>query len=371
MIALKDDSAQAVRGDYCASLDGVRALAFLAVFLFHANSGRFAAGALGVPVFFVLSGFLITRILLRNEGSSLASDLRTFYIRRGLRILPLYYLVVVLLHVLGRLEQPWLTYLHVYNLGIYAQGQFIGCYGHFWTLAVEEQFYLIFPLILLATPARLRGLVLIGLMGLCAASRHILDLLSPSPFTSVLPNVAGEYLVAGSIAGWLDNRRAGIAFSRVRFGAAIAAAAWVALRYGRSTGGSLLLGRMVPDIAAVAFAVVIWEVWRAKGLLARTLSARPLAYLGRISYGCYVYHAFALLVIERGLRSVGATDGSVALKLRTPLALLATMIVATLSWHLLESPILRLKDRFGHGPRRHRPAAIRAATPRRSDAAAA
>src|SRR4051794_21139588 len=87
-------------------LDSVRFLAFAGVFLFHANEHKFAYGVMGVPLFFVLSGFLITRILVLNETSSLYENLRTFYLRRTLRIFPLYYAVLVVLFVLGKLSHP-------------------------------------------------------------------------------------------------------------------------------------------------------------------------------------------------------------------------------------------------------------------------
>src|SRR5262249_38361899 len=92
-------------------LDTLRFLPFLGVFIFHFDESSLAHGALGVPLFFVLSGFLITRLLLIHETGNLRHDLGVFYLRRTLRIFPLYYLVLVILLVAGRLDHPGWSFL--------------------------------------------------------------------------------------------------------------------------------------------------------------------------------------------------------------------------------------------------------------------
>ena len=108
MIMLRDSHpSPPVGGEHRPQIDGLRFVAFLGIFLLHCNSARFPAGELGVPLFFTLSGFLITRILLRNETGSPGRNLGTFYARRILRIFPLYYAVLIALLACGQLEQPW------------------------------------------------------------------------------------------------------------------------------------------------------------------------------------------------------------------------------------------------------------------------
>lgn len=346
------------------AIDGLRALAFLGVFFYHANSLRFPAGSLGVPVFFALSGFLITRILAKNEGPSIAGDLRTFYIRRTLRIFPLYYASLIVLQLLGKLEQPWSSYLYVYNIATYARGELIGIHGHFWTLSVEEQFYLVFPVLFLATPKAFRSAMLLTLWLACALSRHLMERYAPSPFLGMLPNVAGEYLVAGAIAGMVDLRNPGAKSCPWKLATSLAGSAWVALWVGGRPIGQFL-GPFVPDVAALAFATLVLEVWRSEGRMAGALSWRPLAFVGTISYGCYVFHLFALDFAGWALIQLGAPMHSAAWRaIRIPSAFAATIGLAWLSWHSLEAPILRLKSRFEYDRPIPKPArmAVSAAT---------
>ena len=123
-----------------AQLDSVRFLAFLGVFVYHFDDRTFAYGSLGVQLFFVLSGFLITRLLLLNESGDLRHDLGVFYARRTLRIFPLYYLVLLVLLLAGRLPHPWYHFLYLHNVWMFLEPhQTPGPTGHFWSLSVEEQ----------------------------------------------------------------------------------------------------------------------------------------------------------------------------------------------------------------------------------------
>lgn len=344
---------QRAGGEHRPQMDGLRFFAFLGIFLLHCNSGKFPAGHLGVPLFFVLSGFLITRILLRNEGDSLAGDLGIFYARRALRIFPLYYATLIVLLACGQLARPWLAFLYLYNYGIYFHQGFFGGNGHFWTLAVEEQFYLLFPLILLATPARRRGMMLAGLVAACAVSRLVMEWASPNPYTFMTLNAAGEYLVAGAIAGYLDVARPGVAGSRARFALAAGLSVLVAFWQSGWWLGAPWLAPVKPEIAALAFALLIWELWRARGPVAALLGARPLAYLGKVSYGCYVLHVYAIHYVYSRTPG-GPLIGDLAVTsipagARAPVALALSIALAMVSWHLFESPILALKSRFPYG----------------------
>jgi peptidoglycan/LPS O-acetylase OafA/YrhL len=148
-----------------AQLDGLRAVAVGAVMLQHfwLGAGLFDFGAMGVRLFFVLSGFLITGILLKSRELLDSGEQRPsfalgrFYIRRFLRIFPLYYAVLLaawLLRLWGtRGEMGWhLAYLT--NVDLFLRGRWWGDISHFWSLAVEEQFYLVWPLVILLAPRR-------------------------------------------------------------------------------------------------------------------------------------------------------------------------------------------------------------------------
>jgi peptidoglycan/LPS O-acetylase OafA/YrhL len=339
--------------EYRPQIDGLRFSAFLGIFLLHSNSGRWPAGVLGVPLFFTLSGFLITRILVRHAGQTPARELSTFYARRALRIFPLYYAVLLVLLASGQLERPWACLAHVYNYCVYANRAFVGRSGHFWSLSVEEQFYLIFPLLLLATPARHRARMLGGLFAACAGSRILLEWLLPNPYTFALTNAAGEYLIAGAVAGHHDALHPGIASSRPRLvtglGLSALAAGWASgWRFGLPG-----LAPVVPELTALAFALSIGEVWRDRGPIARFLGVRPLAYLGKISYGCYVLHVYAMQYVYDGPGGPWTFGVLPAPMLpswgRAPVALAITLAAAMASWHLFEAPILALKSRFSYG----------------------
>jgi peptidoglycan/LPS O-acetylase OafA/YrhL len=148
------------RREYIPAFDGLRAVAIIGVLLFHLGGTTFSVGWTGVILFFVLSGYLITGILLDAKGSG--GYFRNFYIRRALRIFPAYYLVLLLTAATIYIVAPtspvfgpgafewnyFIFYVQNYWLGIQAyQTPLAGILGHTWTLAIEEQFYLIWPAI--------------------------------------------------------------------------------------------------------------------------------------------------------------------------------------------------------------------------------
>src|SRR4051812_20304282 len=185
-------------------LDGLRFLAFLAVFFFHARPGRYFWGPQGVQVFFTLSGFLITRILVLGESGRLVADLKRFYIRRTLRIFPLYYAVVGWLWASGLLAGVGWYLAYLYNVRAFLIRGWGGPVGHFWTLCVEEQFYLLYPLALLLTTSRLRlsmlGLLILGTKAFQAYAHARLSI----PWSTFLLPYCGEHLLWGCVAGLVE-----------------------------------------------------------------------------------------------------------------------------------------------------------------------
>lgn len=203
------------------ALDGVRGLAILMVTLFRFGREAFPAeeygrvvekliqvGTLGVDLFFVLSGFLITRILLQSQGTS--NYFSRFYYRRSLRIFPLYFLTLaVLLVVLPKLHSGEATfieaiekqsYLWTYTTNLkmsWDNAWGFGYLDHFWSLAVEEQFYLVWPLVIFMAPTRVLRLSLIG-AGCCALARSTFCLMSDN---SVAPDVFTLFRCDGLLLG--------------------------------------------------------------------------------------------------------------------------------------------------------------------------
>jgi peptidoglycan/LPS O-acetylase OafA/YrhL len=355
-------SAPSAGQSHVASLDGVRFFAFFGVFVFHALQNNAvlapwaAHGALGVQVFFVLSGFLIGDILLSLRERTtvpLGRRLRTFYVRRALRIFPLYYLVLVLIALLpsigitvigGRELFVWnATYLT--NVAMYL-GQGFGGQSHFWSLAVEEHFYLVAPLLMLTVPSRRLTQCFVVIWIVCAALRgyegpdkRSLEWLSPMQFDCMTVGIAAAMLARqGTFLGL------GLA-GALRLAKASAAAALVtmALAHLHVPGARFVEHAAEQWLVSVASAGLILSLWNADDSpWARFFALRPLAYLGKISYGLYVFHLPCIVVVSTSLANVMKHGSAIP-------ALALTVLLAMTSWRLFESPINDLKRFFPYG----------------------
>lgn len=369
------------------SLDGIRAIAVLLVVVEH-GSVRFLPrdswlvfGRYGVGIFFVLSGYLITSLLLRERVNRGRISLRDFYVRRALRIWPLYYAVlllqvVVLLHVDSRswgnvwvstdsskysaFTHVWWSYLvfvqnyvsdvrHHVNLGL----------GVYWSLAIEEQYYLFWPIALIAlSRARWRGAIPAFLVGAIALSflLRALTILGHLGATGggiermTHTNLFG--LAVGSLLAWSrwDRlRRGGPVRGGGGFGATLAWFVVLALVLRVSTpviqaGWAVKLPHFDyydPLLLSVAMAAIIdYVAWG--GATWSPLRWWPMVYVGRVSYGIYLLHPLVLGVALHVLHSKGWIEMGVFM--------VATLAVAAASYELFEKRILRLKRRFSHVP---------------------
>ena len=303
-------------------LDGVRGIAILIVLLAHARAPGFAVdgGVAGVTLFFVLSGYLITGILAREINETGHANLARFYARRALRLLPALLVVLVVSTIAYELD-VWgpppatlpLTIVAVLAyMGNWAgiAGLQLGVLAHTWSLAIEEQFYLVWPLVLIAG-LRFRWF---GLVLLVAAV-----LVTPYRFTMG----DGSHIFAGTDAhvdGLLIGSAIALLGSRLPSWAGWAGiVAIVVLGVTWQTTGGLVW--FLP-MATVASALIVAGVPAALGWA-------PLAYVGKISYGLYLWH---YLFIWSGLA--------------WPVVVVVSLVVASLSYRYLEAPFLRLKDRM-------------------------
>ncbi len=356
-------------------LDGLRAVAagMVVCYHFYAPVRQYVhLGGIGVRVFFVLSGFLITGILLRTRiaaesagGAARGMALRRFYIRRVLRIFPLYYFALGLAwltRVDGARESIAWHAAYLSNVRFFLQnavdhGKWGGHVGHLWSLAVEEQFYLLWPWVIFLAPRRWLPSMALGLAALGPVFRYVvftatnndivavllpgcIDSLALGAYLamSVLPEFESHPLVrpVGPVVLW-----AGVAL----FGAYQAAElsnGWWTFRQVSFDLAVAILGLWVVANAARGFA----------GPVGRMLGSAPLRYLGTISYGIYVYHLLLPVILPKVARRLGHPDAFTALGDQTfPFLVfygLVTVVVAAASWHFLEAPINRLKDRFGY-----------------------
>lgn len=330
-------------------LDGLRALAVCSIAWHHWASPKYHLGLpwhAGVPLFFVLSGFLITGILLdarlRYEAAGTDSRFRlwrNFYIRRMLRLFPLYYCVLawaIIVKEANLNDSFWWHAFYVSNYYIISQGTWIGATTHFWSLAVEEQFYLLWPFVLLFVPHRwmFRCFVVITLMG------PLFRLGGWEPFGIATP-AQFDALGLGALIAWLYRNPTTwwnwITTRREWAALGLLAAYSIVFLYDASSPfhfALLLIFALIIDAAA-------------KGVTGHvgTFLENPIVrYIGRISYGLYLLHNFANIPAAFVLRicpPLGTIPGSVyAIKC------LCTLTLAMLSWHLLEKPINGLKRHF-------------------------
>jgi peptidoglycan/LPS O-acetylase OafA/YrhL len=369
-------------------MDGIRGVAILMVMVFHiveANhifttsglAGRALLGTVlygwaGVDLFFVLSGFLITGILLNARAEE--RYFARFYIRRTLRIFPLYYAVLVMLFVVApkvpriytaslqaaHQHQWWYwTYLTNVPLSLGHSEAIPWPTTHLWSLAVEEQFYLVWPTVVFLTPSKRR------LVQLCIAG-SLLSLVFrvwAVFFSAVGPGAPfstfarGDALLIGAlVAVFFSDGRITLETARAGRWAVMAGVVLIAaLRI----GGPRLLGSDWPVMvfgyslnALTAAALIVVAVGSpTASRAARFWRSRQLQFFGRYSYGLYVFHYLVIGALNQvfRLRPIGA--GSDASDLSVPRLLVwsaiyfaATIGIALTSWTLLERPFLRLKE---------------------------
>ncbi|MBZ5558941.1 MAG: acyltransferase [Acidobacteriia bacterium] len=355
-------------------LDGLRAVAVAAVAWSHwAPQRQFGLPwASGVDLFFVLSGFLITDILLRlRDAPDVGRALRAFYIRRALRILPAFYLTLALtawFNVPGvRATWPWhAAYLSNVTLFFHKSGV-----SHFWSLAVEEQFYFVWPWIILLVPRQWLARVCVGAVLLSPLVRVLTLGFGWSGLLIALPTGHFDSLGIGAL---LSVEASGFTpawppHTVRRLCTRVGVPLWLAGVALTVSGGSLppvVWDTVFPFAQALTYAAIVSRAAAGfRGIVGRVLEARLMTGVGRISYGVYLVHLFVPGIVRTLLSAIGVATLSLRAWELQPLHALVTIGLGALSWQLMEGPINGLKRRFPYFPARNlelRPAI--AASPR-------
>jgi peptidoglycan/LPS O-acetylase OafA/YrhL len=359
---------------YRPELDALRFFAFLGVFVFHAAPrtmdfydaagyphwlsnlliSAFGAGAYGVDLFFALSAYLITSLMLRERATTGDFDLRSFYLRRILRIWPLYLSFVAF----AALAPLWtsaqkLPLPYVAAFSLLAGNWVYVLYGlpvsfaiPLWTVSIEEQFYLTWPLAFRKLTVRGMAMVAVGLLVIANVGRIVLaasgaasQAMEYNTFTRLDPIALGILIaLAGNRLPQLKQwQRSALLF--------IGLVSWVAVfglcvlyRPDPTNQWRSVLGHPATALASVA---ILLSVIGSQHPLMRN---RQLLYLGKISYGLYVVHEFAHFC---AIRLVHASTPRAVLA-QSVVGLLLTILIAAASYRWLESPFLKLKERFAH-----------------------
>lgn len=328
------------------ALDGVRAVAILGVLGVHAGLGRVPGGHLGVSVFFVLSGFLITTQLHREWKRADGIDLRHFYLRRAARLLPALFVVLPVAGLFSLLLFGWREVLlgagsaalYVSNIVAALVGdEHMARFEWAWTLSLEEQFYLLWPAVLLFTLRR-RGLsIAVAAAGVVASEvfRATGSLAHPPAAVYFAPQDRMGGLLLGAILALVLTGRTVRMRPVVAAGIAVGSLAVIAAGFRLGVVDARLTYTMWVPVVELATVALVVALLAGAGQVSTVLSWRPLAYLGLISYGVYLWNVPVMEAVHwaAGARVPGAVQSAVAVA--------ATVGVAHLSWRYLEQPVLR------------------------------
>jgi peptidoglycan/LPS O-acetylase OafA/YrhL len=354
--------------------DGIRFVLFLMVFATHYHPMPLKVAYLGyaLPVFFVMSGFLITNVLMSANDPTLGGKLKTFYSRRILRICPSYFLVVLLLIALGDLTHPLSYLLYLVNVKLFSlsislphgefHSWFVGAWHresmHLWSLSVEEQFYILYPLILYLTPIRHRTLMLFLLLGLSIGARFWFMAYYPKSFYGTLLPVCTEYFAWGCVFAWLEaqNRLTVLAPGWTLGTSTLVVVILIAVEHQLGHGQFLQFAvSHYQTPVALAMGFFIWGLWAIPNQhwVARFLSWKPLVYFGGMSYTLYLVHLLAADIFEW----TGIDLPFSAQLDRAAGAFVTTLLMGMMIWHLVEKPVYSLR-RFIPYAKSQRPDAV-------------
>ncbi len=369
---------------HVAPLDGLRGLAIILVLLVHftppGNSHTLvgaltkaiaSAGSAGVDLFFVLSGFLITGILLDAKGSP--RYFRTFYARRALRIFPLYYMILFMSFVVvpwvlpsNSPEHQWLfshqTWLWLYASNIKtAMGTAVQPFSagwlqldHFWSLAIEEQFYLIWPLLVLLLSRRKMIFVCVALLAVGLGIRSWLYFKGDQTmaFYTFTPCRMDELAMGGLLALVSRDPRNTARIMKVAPVAFVITGVALFATWETDLRAFVMGGTMLGVFFAALLALVVAGSERSP--LRRIFELRILRLFGRYSYAMYVLHPFLLAAMAEFISyqwlGKQAHSGPVGVFLFLLIGFAATLAAGWTSWNLWEKHFLKLKRHFEYKP---------------------
>ena len=320
----------------------------------HYMTHPFVLAGYGVILFFVLSGYFATRGLLKSrdrmgEGKmQLGESLGLFYSRRYLRIMPVYFLVLLVtayFNVQYARSTFFANATFMSNFAMLNDGEWYGRFSHFWSLAVLEQFYLVWPLAVLLCPRRWLLAVSVGVVALGPVYRGYCQWMDYQDMHwTLMPLGSIDWLASGALLAVCQQEGVEEIISGI--------GAWcgpfvlsliAARRAGWEAPGYAIY---VPTLASLFF---LWLTIRCRkgfdGRIGWLLDQKWLAHIGQMSYSIFLLHCFSELLIPH----IGWLDALLDTDARMLVLIPATIFLASLSWRYVEQPILQLKERLTAG----------------------
>ena len=361
------------------ALDGLRALAIIGVMFVHAGAPGFRSGWIGVDLFFVLSGFLITTLLAMESSASGTIAYGPFMARRALRLMPAYFVYALFITILvwcwpgsvrsandgwnalGFTAALWTYTINFLPQGGVWNGQYLTV--HLWSLAVEQQYYLVWPVVILALHSRAAVLRWIAVV-LAIVTTATFVLTPDSLYKNDMLYTRGFSLVVASALALRVFHRPQMVRHAV-FNRALDA-----------VGGVLLVGLAVAPYAPgwpesrmhevfIPLLVPVFAFWIARlwsvggdGWMRRLLQSRTLVYVGKISYGVYLYHEAVRVAVWFTMKPwMAHWPAGAGFVIRMAVYFLVSFALAALSYEFFEKKFLKLTDRFRPGRARTEAAA--------------
>lgn len=354
---IETEKVRAARMGYIKQFDAIRALAVMMVVVSHWGDSlpsmvRNRLGSFGVDTFFVLSGFLITTILLRHKEEDKIKILKAFYVRRVLRIFPIYYLIIFVVLLGTNVKLPaWYLLTYTSNFYFYNIRHFDNILFHFWSLSVEEQFYLIWPFFMLYIPIKYIPWCIGIFIVLGLTSQYI----TGTTFISSVLTINCFYAFGlGALLSWIAGHQA-IYLRKFFVGVIVAALisiTGVIFSFYYTVENYRVIRIENVMIALLIMTFIVINQHKQSFPFKYILNNRLLVFLGKMSYGIYVYHTSIPLITQRLagnqifhhlLDTLPGVNKDIAITICNTILLIA---VAWCSYHYIEKPIVDYKRKF-------------------------
>lgn len=358
-----------LKNNYIKQLDGLRAIAVILVIIHHwfpSNNPAHIYTSLfnGVDIFFVLSGFLITRILINNKIE--AEDrittkynlIKNFFIRRSLRIFPIYYLTITLIFVFSdstgtdiRNSYPYF-FTYTANLYFFNRGVWDGMLSHLWSLSVEEQFYLVWPWLILFIKRKYILATILTFISLGLVSHIYLSFFSQTLLPDIFTLSCFDGLGLGALMAWIIVRKRSLLEKYYPL-LLILALICFGLQVERVLGGGLIIlpSRTLTSICTIW--LISWIILfgdTKKSFINSILNQKYLVFIGKISYGIYLYHLIIPYYTWQILTPINSHFPTYIFQYNSYLLIaenfIILLLISYISWNVIEFPILKLKKYF-------------------------